>query len=106
MRLSLASRRRELSTELDGSVLDRRKEDEWLEDTELYHGARPRTTEVDRPVDDVLGAKLGGKEQNFNFRDKSVPNLPPEQRIRGRYRRHHEGSHAGTRVTNRGDLGL
>ena len=22
----------------DGSVLDRRKEDEWLEDTEPYHG--------------------------------------------------------------------
>ena len=27
----------------DGSVLNRRKEDEWLEDTEPYHGARPRT---------------------------------------------------------------
>ena len=92
------------ATEPDGSVLDRRKEDEWLEDTEPYHGARPRTTEVDRLVDDVLG----GTEQNFNFRDKSVPNLPLEQRIRQkrRHRRHHEGSHTGTRVTNRGDLGL
>ena len=30
----------------DGSVLNRRKEDEWLEDTESYHGARPRTIEV------------------------------------------------------------
>ena len=70
------------ATEPDGSVLDRRKEDEWLEDTEPYHGARSRTTEVDRPVDDVLGATLGGAEQNFNFREKSVPNLPPEQRIR------------------------
>ena len=26
------------ATEPDGSVLDRRKEDEWLEDTEPYHG--------------------------------------------------------------------
>ena len=40
----------------DGSVLNRRKEDEWLEDTEPYHGAHPRTIEVDRSVDDVLGA--------------------------------------------------
>ena len=50
--------------------------------TEPYHGARPRTTEVDRPVDDVLGAALGGTEQKFNFRDKPVPNLPPKQQIR------------------------
>ena len=35
-----------------GSVLDRRKEDSrWLDDTEPYHGARPRTTEDDRSVD-------------------------------------------------------
>ena len=70
------------ATEPDGSVLNRRNEEEWLEDTEPYHGARPRTTEVDRPVDDVLGATLGGTEQNFNFRDASVPKLPPEQQIR------------------------
>ena len=66
----------------DGSVLDRRKEDEWLEDTEPYHGARPRTTEVDLPVDEVLGATLSGTEQDCNFRDTSVQKLPPEQRIR------------------------
>ena len=65
--------------EPDGSVLDRRKEEEWLEDTEPYHGARPRTTEVDRPVDEVLGATLGGKEENVNFRDSLVPRLPPEE---------------------------
>ena len=70
------------ATGSDGSVLDRRKEDELLEDTEPYHGARPRTTEVDRPVDDVLGATLSGTEQDCNFRDTSVPKLPPEQRIR------------------------
>ena len=27
----------------DGSVLNRRREDDWLEDTEPYHGARLRT---------------------------------------------------------------
>ena len=63
-------------------VLDRRKEDGWLDDTEPYHGARPRTTEVDRSVDDVLSATIGGTEQDLNFRDTSVPKLPPEQRIR------------------------
>ena len=65
----------------DGSVLNRRKEDEWLEDTEPYQGARPRTIEVDRPVDDVLGATLSGTEQDCNFRDTSVPKLPPKQQI-------------------------
>ena len=60
----------------------RKKEEEWLEDTEPYHGARPRTTEVDRPVEVRLGATSGGTEQKFDFRDKPVPNLPPEQQIR------------------------
>ena len=53
-----------------------------MDDTEPYHGARHRTTEVDRSVDDVLSATIGGTEQNLNFRDTSVPKLPPEQRIR------------------------
>ena len=66
----------------DGSGLNRRREDDRLEDTEPYHGARPRTIEVDRPVDDVLGATLSGTEQDRNFRDTSVPKLPPEQQIR------------------------
>ena len=66
----------------DGSVLNRRREDDWLEDTEPYHGARPRTIEVDRPVDDVLGATLSGTEQDRNFWVTSVPKLPPEQQIR------------------------
>ena len=65
-----------------GLVLDRRKEGGWLDATEPYHGARPRTTEVDRSVDDVLSATIGGTEQDLNFRDTSVPKLPPEQRIR------------------------
>ena len=65
-----------------GSVLDRRKEDGWLDDTEPYHEARPRTTEVDRSVDDVLSATIGGTEQDLNFHDTSIPKLPPEQRIR------------------------
>ena len=63
-------------------VLDRRKEDGWLDDTEPYQGARPRTTEVDRSVDDVLSATISGTEQDLNFRDTLIPKLPPEQQIR------------------------
>ena len=68
--------------EPDGSVLNRHKEEEWLEDTEPYHGARPRTTKFDRPVDEVLGATSGGKEENVKLRDSVVPRLHPEQQIR------------------------
>ena len=68
--------------EPDGSVLNRHKEEEWLEDTEPYHGARPRTTEFDRPVDEVFGATSGGKEENVKLRDIVVPRLHPEQQIR------------------------
>ena len=68
--------------EPDGSILNRHKEEEWLEDTEPYHGARPRTTEFDRPVDEVLGATSGGKEENVKLRDIVVPRLHPEQQIR------------------------
>ena len=65
-----------------GPVLDRRKEDGWLDDTEPYQGSRPRTTEVDLSVDDVLSATISGTEQDLNFRDTSIPKLPPEQQIR------------------------
>ena len=68
--------------EPDGSVPNRRKEEEWLEATEPYHGARPRTTEFDRPVDEGLGATLGGKGENVNLRDIVGPRLQPEQQIR------------------------
>ena len=64
------------TTEPDGSVRNRRREDDWLEDTEPYHGARPKTIEMDRPFDDVLGSTLSGTEQDRNFRvihdDKSA----------------------------------
>ena len=85
MKLSLASQRKELGQW--GRMAQywiRRKEDGWLDDTEPYHGARPRTTEVDRSVDDVLSATIGGTEQDLNFRDTLIPKLPPEQRIQTR----------------------
>ena len=68
--------------EPDGSVPNRRKEEEWLEATEPYHGARPRTTEFDRPVDEGLGATSGSSGENVKVRDIVVPRLQPEQQIR------------------------
>ena len=68
--------------EPDGSVPNRRKEEEWLEATEPYHGARPRTTEFDRPVDEGLGATSGGSGENVKVRGIVVPRLQPEQQIR------------------------
>ena len=65
--------------EPDGSVLNRHKEEKWLE---AYHGTRPRKTEFDRPVDEVLGATSGRKEENVKLRDIGVPRLHPEQQIR------------------------
>ena len=53
-----------------------------MEDTEPYHGARPRTTEFDRPVDEVLGATSGEKEEHVKLRDIVVPRLHTEQQIR------------------------
>ena len=68
--------------EPDGSVPNRRKEEEWLEAMEPYRGARPRTMEFDRPVDKGLGATSGGVEDEVKMRDGVVPRLRPEQQIR------------------------
>ena len=68
--------------EPDGSVPNRRKGEEWLEATEPYRGARPRTTEFDRPVDEGLGATSGGLEDDVKLGDGVVPRLRPEQQIR------------------------
>ena len=67
--------------EPDGSIPNRRKEEEWLEATEPYCGARPRT-EFDRPVDEGLGATSGGLEDDVKLGDGVVPRLRPEQQIR------------------------
>ena len=69
------------SMEPDGSVPNRRKE-EWLEATEPYLGARPRTTEFDWLVDEGLGATSGGLEDDVKLRDGVVQRLRPEQQIR------------------------
>ena len=101
--------------EPDGSVPNRRKEEGWWEATEPYHGARPRTTEFDRPVDIGLGATIGGLEEGVELRDSEVPMLPPEKQIQReeevrtpprRELRRNEGHHPrGPRITT-DELGL
>ena len=61
----------------DGSVPNRRHEEEWLGDTEPYNGARPRATQRKG-----LGATSGGLEENVQVRNILVPRLQPEQQIR------------------------
>ena len=94
--------------EPDGSVPNRRKEEEWLEATEPYRGTRPRTMEFDRPVDEGLGATSGGVEDEVKLRDGGVPGLRPEQQIQQEeeVQTPPRREPRRTRVTNRGDLGL
>ena len=82
--------------EPDGSVPNRRREEEWLEATEPYHEARPRTTEFDRPADEGLGATSGGlREPHRNEGHQPLgPGDLPDQRkdTGGRNRPHNEWS--------------
>ena len=48
--------------EPEGPLQSRHRKETWLEVTEPYRGARPRTMEFDRPVDGGLGATLGEVE--------------------------------------------
>ena len=67
--------------EPEGPLQNRHKKEAWLEDTEPYRGARPRTMEFDRPVDGGLGATLGGVEDEDKLRNGMVPVLRPEEKI-------------------------
>ena len=67
--------------EQEGLVPSRHKEETWLEDTQPHHGARRRVMEFDRPVDEELGAALGGMEDKDNLHDDGAPKLRPEQQI-------------------------
>ena len=49
--------------EPEGSLRNRHRKETWLEATEPYRGARPRTMEFDQPVDGELGATSGEVEE-------------------------------------------
>ena len=65
-----------------GPRMDQQNENGWLDDTEPYHGTRPRMMDVNQLVDNVLGATMGTAGQDLDFRDTPAPTLPPEQQIR------------------------
>ena len=67
--------------EQEGLAPSRSKEETWLVGTEPHRGARRRAMEFDRPVDEELGAALGGVEDEDSLRDDGVPELHPEQQI-------------------------
>ena len=71
-----------MTTGPHGPRIDRQNENGWLEDTEPYHGARPRMIDVNQLVDNVLGATMGTAGQNVDFRDIPAQILPSEQQIR------------------------
>ena len=52
--------------EPEGSLRNWHRKETWLEGTEPYRGARPRTMDFDRPVDRELGATSGevGRKTN------------------------------------------
>ena len=88
--------------EPDGPVPNRSKEEGWWEATEPYHGARPRATDFDRPVDIGLGTTMGGLEENVERRGYLRKNKISRRR---RYRRHRVGNYVEMKVTNQGDRG-
>ena len=49
---------------MEGSSQNRRGRETWLDATEPYRGARPRTREFDRPVEGELGATSGDVEDD------------------------------------------
>ena len=67
--------------EPEGPLQNRHKEEAWLEATEPYRGARPRTVEFDQPVDGGLGATLGGVEDEDKLCNGVVPVLRPGAQI-------------------------
>ena len=67
---------------ISGSTPSQGKKETGLADTELHQKDRRRAMEFDRPINEELGAALGGVEDNNSVRDDGTPELHPEQQIR------------------------
>ena len=68
--------------EQEGPTLSQSNEETWLADTEPHRKDRRRAMEFDRPINEELGAALGGMDDNDSVRDDGAPGLHPEQQIR------------------------
>ena len=68
--------------EQEGPTPSPGNEETWLADTELHRKDRRRAMEFDRPINEELGAALGGEEDNNSMRDDGAPESHPEQQIR------------------------
>ena len=97
-----------------GPRVDRRNKDEWLDDTEPYHGARPRMMQEQRPtmdvnqlVDSVLGATVGTTGQDIDFHDtparRCLRNNKSGRRAKSEH--HHDGNYVEMEVNDRRDSG-
>ena len=65
--------------EQEGLIPSRHKEETGLEDTQPHDGTRRKAMEFDRPVDEELGAALGGVRDNVKFNSDETSELRPEQ---------------------------
>ena len=68
--------------EQEGPTPSQSNEETWLADTEPHRKDRRRAMEFDRPINEELGAALGGMDDNDSVRDDGAPGLHPEQQIR------------------------
>ena len=58
--------------EQEGLLPNRHKEEMGLEDTQPHDGTRRKAMEFDRPVDEELGAALGGVEDKDKLHNDEV----------------------------------
>ena len=92
--------------EQEGLIPSRHKEETGLEDTQPHDGTRRKAMEFDRPVDEELGAALGGVKDKDILHSEEASELRPEQQIQNEEetRTPHVGNHGEWRVINLRDL--
>ena len=90
--------------EQEGLTPSQSNEETWLADTEPHRKDRRRAMEFDRPINEELGAALGGVNDNDSVRDDGAPGLHPEFGTRRKCGLRHDDNHVGSRVSNPGDL--
>ena len=64
--------------EQEGPTLSQSNKETQLADTEPHRKDRRRAMEFDKPINEELGAALGGMDDNDSVRDDGAPGLHPE----------------------------